>query len=53
MRGWGEQNDLSQTMPDQAAALRQRLHDWYQDMDAQFLRAKAGGPAPWQPSEAL
>jgi arylsulfatase A-like enzyme len=45
----GEQNDLAEAMPAEAAALRDRLYDWYEDVDAKFLRAKPDGPAPWQP----
>ncbi|MEK6247685.1 MAG: sulfatase, partial [Planctomycetales bacterium] len=34
----GERNDLSDRMPKRAGEMRARLHDWYQDVDARFLR---------------
>jgi arylsulfatase A-like enzyme len=45
----GERNDLATMIPDRVADMRQRLHTWYKQVDAKFLRAKAGGPEPWQP----
>ncbi len=45
----GEQHDLAAARPRQVAELRQRLHRWYEDVDALFLRPKPGGPAPWTP----
>ena len=40
---------LAAAEPARVKAMRTRLHDWYHEVGAQFLRAKAGGPAPWQP----
>ncbi|MCA9174178.1 MAG: sulfatase, partial [Planctomycetales bacterium] len=44
-----ERQDLAKQMPDRVDAMRQRLHAWYRDVDAKFLRAKPDGPQPWQP----
>ena len=45
----GERNDLARTDPDRVAAMRARLHAWYGDVDAKFLRPIEGGPEPWRP----
>lgn len=45
----GERNDLAEKMPDRVATMRNRLHAWYKEVDAKFLRAKDGGPEPWRP----
>ncbi|MDX1564477.1 MAG: sulfatase [Phycisphaeraceae bacterium] len=46
----GERNDLADRHPDRVKAMRQRLHAWYQDVDAKFLRPKKGNPKkPWRP----
>ena len=45
----GEQHDLAAAEPAQVKTLRARLHGWYRDTGAKFLRAKDGGPAPWAP----
>ena len=45
----GERDDLATRRPDRVAELRSRLHAWYLEVGAQFLRAKDGGPAPWRP----
>ena len=44
-----EQSDLANEMPDRVAVMKSRLHDWYKDVDAKFLRAKTDGQHPWQP----
>jgi arylsulfatase A-like enzyme len=44
-----ERNDLATEMPERVADLRSRLHAWYKEVDAKFLRAKQGGPEPWRP----
>ena len=31
--------------------MRERLHAWYREVDARFLRAKEGGPTPWWPGQ--
>lgn len=45
----GEQNDLAKSHPDRVDALRKKLHAWYKDVDAKFLRPKPNGPEPYQP----
>lgn len=46
----GERNDLAATMPDRVAAMKDRLHSWYKEVDARFLQAKSSdSPAPWRP----
>ena len=44
-----EQNDLAEKYPDRVDAMRKKLHVWYKDVDAKFLRPKPNGPAPYQP----
>ncbi|MFN3190595.1 MAG: sulfatase [Aureliella sp.] len=43
-----EQNDLASEMPDRVASMRSKLHRWYKEVDAKFLRPK-DGKQPWQP----
>ncbi|HUG89890.1 MAG TPA: sulfatase [Planctomycetaceae bacterium] len=45
----GERQDLAGKHPDRVAALREKLHVWYREVDAKFLEAKPGGPEPWRP----
>ncbi|TWT74034.1 sulfatase [Allorhodopirellula solitaria] len=45
----GEQNDLASEQPEKVDQLRDRLHAWYQRVDAKFLQAKPDGPEPWRP----
>jgi arylsulfatase A-like enzyme len=45
----GERHDLAAQQAARVKAMRDRLHAWYREVGAKFLRAKAGGPAPWQP----
>ena len=45
----GEQRDLATAEPGHVATLRTRLHAWYRETGAKFLRAKPDGPAPWSP----
>jgi len=47
----GEKTDLTAKYPERVASLRQKLHQWYQETDAKFLRAKPEGPKPWQPEK--
>ncbi|MEZ6128190.1 MAG: sulfatase [Planctomycetaceae bacterium] len=44
----GESRDLANELPDRVAEMRQRLHAWYQTVDARFLQEK-DGRIPWQP----
>ena len=45
----GEQNDLAAEKPETVDRMRRRLHAWYREVDAKFLRPKPGGPEPWRP----
>ena len=45
----GETKDLAEREPARVQAMRERLHAWYRETGAKFLRAKVGGPAPWLP----
>lgn len=47
----GEQVDLAAQSPERVSSMRQRLHQWYKETDAKFLRAKPAGPEPWQPGK--
>lgn len=42
----GERLDLAEDLPETAAALRKDLHNWYREVDAQFLQPNAAGEAP-------
>ncbi|MEC7583638.1 MAG: sulfatase [Planctomycetota bacterium] len=44
----GERNDLAAADPERVAAMRARLHAWYAEVGAEFLRAK-DGQEPWRP----
>jgi arylsulfatase A-like enzyme len=46
----GERRDIAAAEPARVRALRARLHAWYRDVGAQFLRPREGGPAPWRPA---
>jgi hypothetical protein len=45
-----EKNDLAAAQAERVRAMRTRLHAWYRETGAQFLRAKPGGEAPWKPA---
>lgn len=45
----GEQTDLVAAQPQRVAHMRDRLHAWYQTVDAQFLQQTPDGPEPWRP----
>jgi len=44
----GEKNDLSAEMPEKAAALKEKLHQFYKKHDAKFLLSK-GEKEAWRP----
>jgi arylsulfatase A-like enzyme len=44
-----ESNDLAEQYPERTQRMRNKLHQWYQKVDAKFLRQKKGGPEPWRP----
>jgi len=46
----GELKDLSAEQPEQVKVMRERLHEWYQSVDAKFLRPAKNGEKPWRPS---
>ena len=48
-RDVGERTDLAARHPERVAEMRRRLHGWYKQVDAKFLRPKPGGPEPWRP----
>ena len=41
----GELNDLADKEPERVATMKSKLHAWYKDVDAKFLRPKD----PWSP----
>jgi arylsulfatase A-like enzyme len=45
-----ERDDRAVKQPDRVKAMREKLHAWYREVGAKFLRAKEGGPEPWQPA---
>ena len=45
----GERNDIKHEHPTLVSSMRHSLHRWYQEVDAQFLRARDEGPEPWRP----
>ena len=47
----GEQKNLAVGNPERVKAMRARLHAWYREVGAKFLRAKEGGATPWQPGQ--
>ena len=50
----GERNDLAAKHPQRAGAMREKLHAWYKQVNAKFLRPKKNlpnEPKPWRPSD--
>jgi arylsulfatase A-like enzyme len=45
----GERKDIKGDHPQLVTSMRNSLHRWYREVDAQFLRAKENGPEPWHP----
>jgi arylsulfatase A-like enzyme len=45
----GEKSDIAAAEPARAAEMRAKLHAWYRETGAKFLRQKPGGPEPWKP----
>lgn len=45
----GERHDLAADQPQRVNAMREKLHAWYEQVDAKFLQAKPDGPQPWRP----
>ncbi|MFO7776198.1 MAG: sulfatase [Candidatus Hydrogenedentota bacterium] len=46
-----EQHDVADEHPDRVAEMRAKLHEWYEEVDAKFLRAREDGPEPWRPGD--
>ncbi|MEE2778143.1 MAG: sulfatase [Acidobacteriota bacterium] len=44
-----ELHDLARSQPERVAALRSKLHAWYDEVGARFLGSIEGGPTPWAP----
>ena len=44
----GELNDVAEQNAERVAAMRDRLHRWYKEVDAKFLQPK-DGQQPWHP----
>ncbi|WP_430453095.1 sulfatase [Rhodopirellula europaea] len=44
----GELNDVAEQNAERVAAMRNRLHRWYKEVDAKFLQPK-DGQQPWHP----
>ena len=42
---------MDRSVPGRVGAMRMRLHDWYDEVDAKFLVARPDGPQPWRPEE--
>jgi arylsulfatase A-like enzyme len=45
----GERHDVAEGHPSRVADMKDRLHAWYREVGAQFLRPLPGGPQPWTP----
>jgi len=45
----GEEDDVAAEHPRRVKRMRAKLHAWYEEVDAEFLRPKDGGPTPWRP----
>ena len=46
----GERKDLAKEMPSRVKEMRGRLHTWYKDVKAEFLRPK-DAKTPWRPQD--
>lgn len=46
----GEREDLAEQFPDRVRTMRDKLHAWYQEVDAKFLQPKPDSDRqPWRP----
>jgi arylsulfatase A-like enzyme len=52
--GWdlGERNNVAGRYPERVRRMRDRLHGWYEEVGARFLRPTDGGPEPWRPGRS-
>jgi arylsulfatase A-like enzyme len=48
-RDLGERNNVAGRHPERVDRMRARLHEWYEEVDARFLRAREEGQTPWRP----
>ena len=46
-----EKSDLAAAQPARVKTMRAKLHAWYRETGAKFLRAKPDGAAPWAPAD--
>ncbi len=47
----GERHNLAGDRPDRVNRMRKRLHDWYEEVDANVLRPKDEFEHPWRPEQ--
>ncbi len=45
----GERKDLASEHPQRVSQMRGKLHAWYKQVDAKFLRPKGDSQSPWRP----
>ena len=45
----GELNDIAESHRDKVTTMQKKLHDWYKQVDAKFLRPKGENTNPWRP----
>ena len=45
----GESNDIADSNQDKVTIMKKKLHDWYKEVDAKFLRPKGENTNPWRP----
>ena len=45
----GESNDIAESHQDKVTTMQKKLHDWYKEVDAKFLRPKGENTNPWRP----
>ena len=49
-RDLGERNNVAGRYPGRVEQMRSRLHQWYEEVGARFLRPVDQGPEPWRPT---
>jgi len=45
----GERANRADQYPERVDEMTKKLHAWYDEVDAKFLRSKQNGPEPWRP----
>lgn len=48
-RDLGELNDIAESHRDKVTTMQKKLHYWYKQVDAKFLRPKGENTNPWRP----